>query len=83
MCSKFDGTAMSGRPSERLSDTRAVSLVVRVLVDQHGQIISGEVGALGADEHRQRWIRFRGSGGLLEAVQATLAAIPDTHNTTG
>jgi hypothetical protein len=65
--------------SERLADNRSVSLCLRLLVDLHRQIISGEVGALSADEQSHKWVRFRGSAGVLEAVQAWLAELPDTR----
>lgn len=68
---------------ERLADNRAVSLCLRLLVDTHGQIVSGEVGELSADEHGQNWVRFRGSAGLVDAIHTRLAEIPNTHKPNG
>ncbi len=72
---------MSAAFPERLAENVAVSLIVRLLIGKDGQITSGEVAAVSADEHRQRWLRFRGSAGLLEAVQATLAGTLERHET--
>jgi hypothetical protein len=75
---------MSAHLSEQLADNRAVSLIVRLLVDTDRHILSGQVGGLNADGHSQRWLRFRGSAGLLGAVQAWLAsAASDIHETSG
>ena len=62
-------------PVEKLSDKQYVVLLLRLLVDADGEIVSGEAG--GPEEHSteiERWVRFRGSDGLLGAVHEWLAA---------
>ena len=57
---------------ERLSDSQYVVLILRLLVDKHGQIVHGEVG--GAEgQHDERWVRFRGAEGLLDAIRSRLS----------
>jgi hypothetical protein len=58
---------------ERLSDQQDVTLVLKVLVTRRGELVRGEVGGLAADQHTERWVRFRGAAGLLGAVQVWLA----------
>lgn len=60
-------------PPERLADQREVTLLLRLLVDRHGQVVQGEVGSIEDDQADERWVRFRGADGLLRAVQAVLA----------
>jgi hypothetical protein len=60
-------------PPERLSDRHDVVLLLRLLVDRHGQVVQGEVGSIEDDQADERWVRFRGADGLLRAVQAVLA----------
>jgi hypothetical protein len=59
-------------PFERLSDRECVVLLIRALVDNDNQLLSGEVG--GPDEFggRERWVRFREPTGLAAAVQTWL-----------
>jgi hypothetical protein len=59
---------------ERLSDNRYLVLLLRLLVDGHGRVVHGDVGAFEEEEDKERWIHFHGPDGLLEAVQAWLAA---------
>ena len=60
---------------ERLSDSRYVVLILRLLVDKDGRLVHGEVGGPNGEEEAQteRWVRFRGAEGLLGAVQAYLS----------
>ena len=58
---------------ERLSDSQYVVLILRLLVDKHGQIVHGEVGGA-AGERDERWVRFRGADGLLEAIRTRLSS---------
>ena len=58
---------------ERLSDSQYVVLILRLLVDKHGQIVHGEVGGA-AGERDERWVRFRGADGLLEAIRNRLSS---------
>ena len=51
--------------AERLSDSRYVVFVLRLLVDKENRVLQGELGGV---EH-EHWIRFRGPDGLCEAVQ--------------
>ena len=65
--------ALHDAQPERLSDQQYVTLVLNLLVDRRGELVRGEVGGLAADQHTERWVRFRGADGLLGAVQAWLA----------
>jgi len=66
---------MGGPPVvERLSDNRYVVLRLRLLVDRQRRVVHGDVGGVQDEEGEERWIHFHGSDGLLEAVQAWLAA---------
>ncbi len=57
---------------ERLGDSHYVVLILRLLVDKEGQIVHGEVG--GAEgQHDERWVRFRGANGLLDAIRSRLS----------
>ena len=58
---------------ERLSDCHYVVLILRLLVDKHGQIVHGEVGGA-AGERDERWVRFRGADGLLGAIWTRLSS---------
>ena len=51
--------------AERLSDSRYVVIVLRLLVDKENRVLHGELGGV---EH-EYWIRFRGTDGLSGAVQ--------------
>ena len=64
---------------ERLSDSRYTTLILRLLIDRAGEVLQGEVGGLVGDQPAAQWVRFRGSAGLLPAVQAWLA---DEHQAT-
>jgi hypothetical protein len=69
---------MSGPPgAERLSDSRYVVVVLRLLVDAHSDVVHGEVGGQPDEMGSEGWIHFHGSDGLLEALQAWLHR--DTH----
>jgi len=60
---------------ERLSDRQCVVLLLRLLIDADGNIVYGDAGGPEAhDPTVERWVHFRGSHGLLDAVQAWLAA---------
>jgi hypothetical protein len=58
---------------EQLSDSRYVTLILRLLVDRFGELVDGDVGAQAAHESTVRWVHFHGASGLLAAVQASLA----------
>ena len=58
---------------DHLSEAHYVTLIVRLLVDGDGEPVQGEVGGLGANHPRDRWVRFRGARGLLRAVRTCLA----------
>jgi hypothetical protein len=61
-----------------------VSLIVRLVVNREGQILSGQVGALSSTEQPQQWVRFRDAASLVEVVASLArAAIADTHQDTG
>jgi hypothetical protein len=61
-------------PVEKLSDKQYVVLLLRLLVDADGQIVSGDAGGPGEQNPDiERWVRFRGPDGLLGAVQEWLA----------
>ena len=68
---------------ERLADQQYVTLILRLLVDRQGQLVQGEIGEPEGDQHAERWVRFRGADGLLEAVHAWLTAShtssPEAH----
>ena len=51
---------------ERLSDSRYVVFIVRLLVDKDNQVLQGE---LSGDES-ERSVRFRGKEGLVAAIEA-------------
>ena len=56
-------------PAENhLADRRYVSVVLRLVLDQHGQLIHGEV----VGDSTTRPTRFRGWRGLTRALQAWL-----------
>ena len=61
-------------PREPLSDQQYLVLLLRLLVDHQGQAVQGEIGSIEGDQDVEHWVRFRGSDGLLGAVQAALAA---------
>ena len=61
---------MSADPDgEHLSDQRYVTLIVRLLVDAHGEVVRGELGTTDDD----RWIRFVEIRCLSRAVTDWLA----------
>ena len=68
---------------ERLANQRYATLVLRLLVDREGQLVQGEIGGPEGDQDAERWVRFRGAEGLLEAVHAWLAtsheSSPEAH----
>jgi hypothetical protein len=68
---------MTNPASERLQDRQDAVLLLRLVVDRQGQVVQGEVGLIEDDQDAERWVRFRGAGGLLGAVQACLARSPD------
>jgi hypothetical protein len=61
---------------EHLHDRQYVVLLMRVLVDNQNQLLSGEVG--GPDEYGgpERWVRFRDPSGLVQAVERWVAGRP-------
>jgi hypothetical protein len=59
---------------ERLSDSRYVVFIVRVLVDKDDQVLQGELGGGGEPE---RSIRFRGKDGLVAAIEAYVSRAPE------
>jgi hypothetical protein len=63
-------------PPERLADQREVTLLLRLLVDRHGQVVQGEVASVEDDQDVEHWVRFRGVDGLPRAVHAALAGHP-------
>ena len=66
---------------EQISDSRYVTLILRLLVDRSGELVKGEVGGQAAHEATEHWVHFRGASGLLAAVQASLAdEQADTHH---
>jgi hypothetical protein len=58
------------RGPERLGDQWYVTLILRLLVDRQGQVVQGEIGGPEGGQDAERWVRFRGAEGLLEAVHA-------------
>ena len=60
---------------ERLSDSRYIVMILRVLVDKENRVLQGEVG--GADQ--EEWIRFRGANGLPGAVQSFISRSLGSH----
>jgi hypothetical protein len=62
----------ASRP-ERLTDQWYVTLILRLLVDADGHLVGGEIGGTEGGENAQRWLRFRGAEGLIEAVHTWLA----------
>jgi hypothetical protein len=58
---------------ERLSDRRYVVFIVRVLVDKNNQVLQGELGG----DTSERSIRFRGTEGLVAAVERYVSRGPD------
>ena len=67
--------------SERLEDNTAVSLILRLLLNGEGQIVSGEVGSMASTGGHQKWLRFRGSVGLIEAIGSLARAELAERNT--
>jgi hypothetical protein len=65
---------------EQLSESRYLTLILRLLVGPSGELVHGDVGSQGAHEATVRWVHFHGAYGLLSAVQASLA---DTLKNTG
>ena len=60
--------------SERLADQQYVVVLVRLLVGPTGHVVYGDVG--GPEEHDprvERWVHFRGLGGLTDAMASWLA----------
>jgi hypothetical protein len=53
---------------DRLADQRYVTVILRLVLDRHDQLMRGEVG--GTDDGP--WVRFANPSGLLEAVEAWL-----------
>jgi hypothetical protein len=66
----------NGSAPEQLSESRYVTLTVRLLVNRDGELVRGEVGGLVANQPTERWVRFRGAGGLLRAVRTWLSSAP-------
>jgi hypothetical protein len=65
---------------ERLSDKQYVVLLLRLLVDNQGQIVYGDAGGPTQDEpSREEWVHFRGPEGLLDAVLQWLASHQDQY----
>jgi len=58
---------------DQLSDSRYVTLIVRILVDPAGELVHGDVAGSAGPESTGRWIHFHGASGLLGAVQAAVA----------
>ena len=68
---------MPQSPAENhLADRRYVSVVLRLVLDQHGEMIHGEV----VGDTNTRPARFRGWRGLTRALQAWLTR-PEQHST--
>ena len=55
-------------PDDRLANQRYVTVILRLLLDRHGQLVRGEVG--GTEDGR--WIRFARPSDLLAAVESWL-----------
>ena len=62
--------------SERLSDRRYVTLLLRLLVDENDKSMQGQVSGL--QHGQERWVSFRGRDELLAVIDAWLA-----HETAG
>ena len=58
---------------ERLSDSRYVVFIVRVLVGKNNRVLQGERDGVEQD----RSIRFRGADGLVAAVEAYVSRGPE------
>jgi hypothetical protein len=54
--------------TERLADARLVTFVLRLTLDEHGQVVSGEL----ADTESAATRRFQGKQGLIRTLLASL-----------
>jgi hypothetical protein len=60
-------------PDKPLAERRYITLLLRLLVDGQGVLVTGQVGSLD-DPEGAGWTSFRGVDGLVAAVQARLMA---------
>jgi hypothetical protein len=58
----------------QLREQEHIVLIMRLVVDQDGHVVHGEVGGTSLEPEGERWVAFRGPDDLLRAVQTWLVA---------